>query len=360
MSTMKYISILFILLVVPSWSFCQGGYVSRSQLISENTPQGWTRHQSSTDGSLWLFNHQGNVIHIKHYLHFKKKTGYIFSTIWNQYVVEVDCGNMLYRVISGRKYDKGSVRDMLSYTYYGYVRRFPDQWQVADHGSTIGAEVEHFCSNGHSGVHRSFESLRNNGSGVFIRADGLIATNFHVINGFSEYAVFVNGALYKANLIGSDQSNDLAILKIDDPQFVAMNHLPYVLQGELKLGESIFAMGYPLTDYMGENIKVSDGIINSLSGFQDNLTQIQVSIPLQPGNSGSPIFSKKGVLQGIVTSGLNRTITENVSYGVKVSYLLLLCEHLNIDITDEKLRPSQEFVGMIEEYKNYVCIIKAK
>ena len=92
--------------------------------------------------------------------------------------------------------------------------------------------------------------------------------------------------------------------------------------------EKVFTIGYPLNDVMGSNYKVTDGIISSKSGIEDDVRYYQISVPLQPGNSGGPLFNKDGNIIGITSARLNSqavgTQVENVNYAIKSSYLLNL------------------------------------
>ena len=95
----------------------------------------------------------------------------------------------------------------------------------------------------------------------------------------------------------------------------------------------VFVLGYPLVDTMGEEIKLTTGVVSSRSGFQGNPSQYQISAPVQPGNSGGPLFNDNGELIGIVSA--KHTGADNVSYGVKLSYLVDLASRsgasLNLD-----------------------------
>jgi S1-C subfamily serine protease len=77
---------------------------------------------------------------------------------------------------------------------------------------------------------------------------------------------------------------------------------------------------------MGDEIKLTNGIISSKSGFQGDITTYQMTAPIQPGNSGGPMFDNKGNLVGIVNA--KHRGAENASYAVKSSYLLTLIDQL--------------------------------
>ncbi len=164
----------------------------------------------------------------------------------------------------------------------------------------------------------------SSGSGIVLTTDGFIATNYHVVDKGLDFFVdiFTNGvkATYKANVIKTDQVNDLAVIKIVDPTFKPFKPIPYSfkMQG-INVGEKVFAMGYPRPGLQGEEVKITDGIISSKTGFQNDNKTYQISAPIQPGNSGGPLFDNLGNLIGLTSSGIPSG--ENVGYAIKISYL---------------------------------------
>lgn len=169
------------------------------------------------------------------------------------------------------------------------------------------------------------------GTGFAISSNGLIVTNSHVINGSN--TIFVKGIKgdfskrYRAEVIIDDKNNDLCIIEIKDSTFKGLGSVPYSIKSSsTDVGESVFVLGYPMKAIMGDEIKLTNGIISSKTGFQGDVTSYQISVPLQPGNSGGPLFDSKGNVIGIVNSKL--AIGENVSYAIKANYLLNLIELL--------------------------------
>lgn len=208
---------------------------------------------------------------------------------------------------------------------------------------------------------------KSKGSGFFIDKKGYIVTNYHVIeNGnIFEIEVTSNGytSSYKAEILSIDKQNDLAILKINSPNFKPLVNLSYNFDNNIKdTGSSVFALGYPLTEIMGNEIKFTDGKISSKSGFQGDITTYQISVPIQSGNSGGPLFDENGNLVGITSSGVNKQIADNANYAIKTSYLKLLIDSTNDEI---ELPQSSELVDktLTEQIKilsEYVVMIKAK
>ena len=161
---------------------------------------------------------------------------------------------------------------------------------------------------------------KSSGTGFAINSNGYIATNFHVIKNCENiYVKGINGdtASIKADVVMKDSLNDLAILKVD-------KWLGSIVYGfntdELDVLEDVFAYGYPMTKVLGENIKATNGTISSTTALNnDDNRYYQHTAPIQPGNSGGPLFDIDGNVVGINTLGY--TELENVFASVKVEYL---------------------------------------
>lgn len=159
--------------------------------------------------------------------------------------------------------------------------------------------------------------------------DGYIVTNYHVIEDANTINIQgVRGDFstkYKAKVIATDKFNDLAILKVDDPSFNGFGIIPYSVKTSTSdVGEDVFVLGYPLTSTMGEEIKLTTGIISSKTGYQGDVSLYQISAPIQPGNSGGPLFDGNGNVIAIVSA--KHRDAENVGYAIKASYLRNLME----------------------------------
>ena len=152
---------------------------------------------------------------------------------------------------------------------------------------------------------------------------------------------------------------DLAVLKINDSNFKGFEQLPYSVKTSLAdVGESVFVLGYPMITTMGDEIKLTTGIISSHSGFQGSSVQYQISAPVQPGNSGGPLFDDKGNIIGIVNA--KHTGAENVSYAIKASYLQTLINQLsnsNGVVPTSNSISNETLPGKVKKVKNYVCFI---
>ena len=164
-----------------------------------------------------------------------------------------------------------------------------------------------------------------------------MVTNYHVANEASTIEIFgIDGDFtkgYKAKIIGKDKVCDIVLLQLEDVNNRAYwEAIPYSIKiGMSDVGESIYALGYPLIGTMGEEVKLTTGVISARSGFDGDVTTYQISAPIQPGNSGGPMFDEKGNLVGIICA--KHQGAENAGYAIKTSYLYNLIESTaNLDI----------------------------
>lgn len=180
------------------------------------------------------------------------------------------------------------------------------------------------------------KNAASSGTGFFLSGEGYIITNNHVIE--NARSIKVSGInddynkSYTARVEITDKQNDLAILKITDSSFRPIAKIPYTFKFTTSsVGEDCFVLGYPLISSMGQDIKLTNGIISSKTGYDGNIAQYQISAPVQPGNSGGPLFDKQGNVIGIVQA--KHTQAENAGYAIKASYIRNLVELLPTTIS---------------------------
>lgn len=214
----------------------------------------------------------------------------------------------------------------------------------------------------------SSNEWKGNGTGFFIGKDGYLATNYHVIAEASSLEIeFIrNGQKqnFKVKIIQSDKQNDLAILKIDDNSFIPFESIPYnFITSIADVGSSVFALGYPMAlSVLGTEIKFTDGKISSKTGFQGEVSTYQMTTPIQPGNSGGPLFDFDGNLIGINSAKIRADISDNVSYAIKSSYLKNLIDVLpaSIVLPNDKIISSNTLTEKIKIISDYVVLIRVK
>jgi formylglycine-generating enzyme required for sulfatase activity len=195
----------------------------------------------------------------------------------------------------------------------------------------------------------------------FALNNNYIVTNNHVVDGAKTISIQgINGDFnhkYNAEVIKTDKVNDLAIIKVNGTTIPSAS-IPYAVKvGTAEVGEEVFVLGYPLTSTMGEEIKLTTGVISSKTGFQGDVSIYQISAPIQPGNSGGPLFDSKGNVVGIVSA--KHKGAENVGYAIKTSYLKNLMESaVSINILPQKNKMvSQNLSGKVKQARDYVYYI---
>lgn len=200
------------------------------------------------------------------------------------------------------------------------------------------------------------------GSGYSI-GNGFIVTNNHVVDGAKSISIKgVKGDMnngYIAEVVATDKANDIAVLRITDSRFNGFGTIPYSVSTRMAdVGEDVFVLGYPLTQALGNEIKLANGIVSSRTGYQGDVSTYQMSAPVQPGNSGGPMFDSKGNVIGIVVAGVPGA--ENVGYAIKTSYLKILIESagLNIKFPANNTISTLSLAEKVKRVKNFVFYIE--
>ena len=182
------------------------------------------------------------------------------------------------------------------------------------------------------------------GTGWFVNSNHVV-TCYHVIEGRNNLAChFQNGIVENLSVVAFDKDSDTAILGLAEG---GISHKWLRLQRRPgKLADKVCTFGYPLPSLLGQDLKYSEGSISSMSGIAGDTSTYQISVPLQPGNSGGALLNVRGEVVGITSSRLDAIktavitggIPQNVNYAIKVRYLIALLDDNGIDYSasDEK------------------------
>ena len=139
------------------------------------------------------------------------------------------------------------------------------------------------------------------GTGFFVTDDGYLISNNHVVKDAVRVCLRTSAGLIDAKVVQVDADNDLALLKAEGK----FSPLPIVASGAVKLGGTVATVGFPNIEMQGFSPKLTKGEISSLNGVQDDPRYFQISVPVQPGNSGSALVDAHGNVVGIVSAKLN-------------------------------------------------------
>lgn len=167
------------------------------------------------------------------------------------------------------------------------------------------------------------KSSGSSGSGFFVSRTGHILTNAHVVENCATITVRPDGALaVPAQLLARDAANDLAVLKVDGPVEKVL-----ALRASVRLGEGVAAFGFPHSEMLATTGNFTLGNVTALAGLRDDSRYLQISAPVQSGNSGGPLLDNSGIVVGIVSAKLNAVrvmaasgdLPQNVNFAVKSS-----------------------------------------
>jgi uncharacterized protein len=168
------------------------------------------------------------------------------------------------------------------------------------------------------------------GTGFFITEEGYLITNEHVAGNGAQVRLVTEAGLLSARVVKVDAANDLALLKVEGE----FTPLPVISTRAVKMGSTVATVGFPNIGLQGFAPKMAKGEIAALSGAQDDPRYFQISVPVQPGNSGGALVDERGNVVGVVSAKLNvaaalatsGALPENVNYAVKSSFLLSFLE----------------------------------
>ena len=176
----------------------------------------------------------------------------------------------------------------------------------------------------------------SNGTGFFVNTDAYLVSNYHVVEKCQYVGAAINGELLNVRVMASDIVNDLIVGKVENLD--QSSYLPLSMEGAY-LGDNIIAAGYPLADKLSDSLKVTRGIVSSMSGMNNNYSEYQIDAAVQDGNSGGPLIDNSGNVVGVVVSQLNKyrllveeeTIPENVNFAIKSQNLENFLKANNIE-----------------------------
>ena len=190
------------------------------------------------------------------------------------------------------------------------------------------------------------------GSGVIISEDGYVLTNNHVISGADKITVYVNPGdgseeqSYEATLVGSSESNDIAVLKIDA---TGLNAAAFGDSDQIEVGELAVAIGNPMGQVHGS---VTAGIISAveqeLTIDDVTINAIQTDAAINPGNSGGALFDSYGNVVGIVYAKSSSVSIEGIGYAIPVNNIKdLVAQMINDpDSVKDQTKGSQIMLGI--------------
>jgi uncharacterized protein len=180
---------------------------------------------------------------------------------------------------------------------------------------------------------RDAKKTSSAGTAFFVTPDGKALTNAHVVRGCSDITVITGGESHPARVLAQDERNDLALLATDlHPERSAVWRL------QVRQGEDIAVYGFPLPGALASGGNVTTGIVTALAGMRDDSRFLQISAPIQPGNSGGPVLDRNGVVVGVIVSTIDGlalasvtgSLPQNVNFAIKASVAAAFLDAQNV------------------------------
>jgi S1-C subfamily serine protease len=163
-----------------------------------------------------------------------------------------------------------------------------------------------------------------------VSQDGLVMTALHVVDTDDVIHVqFADGTVAEAEVERFSEAHDVAVLSTGQAR---SDYLTFASTDDLTAGDPVFTIGFPAPEILGSEPKFTDGVISALSGADGDDAFLQMSAPVQPGNSGGPLMNFAGQVVGVVDSTMGSrafeaqtgSLPQNINWAVKGSYAALL------------------------------------
>lgn len=215
-------------------------------------------------------------------------------------------------------------------------------------------------SNGSNSTKTDTTRREGSGTGFFVSDEGHVLTNAHVVQGCAH--LFVDGN--KAELLSSSDQFDLAILRTD---FEVDDKVAAFSTGSAKLNSDITAVGYPYAGVLS-GLNVTRGSVSSLKGLGGDAMTMQITAPVQSGNSGGPLLGPDGEVVGVVVSKLDAVkaaevfgdLPQNVNFAVRGEIAKLFLAQNGVDpvlsYSDELISP----IELAEEASAFTVFIECR
>ncbi|MCK0196888.1 serine protease [Ancylobacter sp. 6x-1] len=198
------------------------------------------------------------------------------------------------------------------------------------------------------------------GSGFFIAADSLL-TNAHVVKGCTDVAVSVSGRTSPGRVAKRDAVNDLALVETSARSVTTAR-----LRLGVRLGEDVAVFGYPLSGLLASSGNFTKGTVTATAGMGDDTRRLQISAPVQPGNSGGPLLDESGNVVGVVVAKINAVavaaatddIPQNVNFAIKSAIAASFLESNGVSYQSGSLGEALKPADLAEKAQSFSAFIE--
>jgi S1-C subfamily serine protease len=191
----------------------------------------------------------------------------------------------------------------------------------------------------------------SSGSGFAVTEEGHFVTNEHVVSKCSTVTVRQGQRVFTGTIASRDSAADLALIRVSDSAKLSFARLRQSL--DLKMGDQAIVYGFPLRGSLADEGNLTLGNVSAMRGFKNDPNEIQISTPVQPGNSGGPLLDSSANVIGVVTGKLdplnalarNGDLPQNVNFAISLSVLKDFLDRNRVPMTEAasriELRPDE-------------------
>ena len=176
------------------------------------------------------------------------------------------------------------------------------------------------------------------GTGFFVSGQGHALTNNHVVAGCDRIASVLEGQMVPSIVVQVDRQNDLALVRTQVTR--AMPFAKFRAPPGIRVGEDVVAAGFPFPQVLQNGINITRGNVSAMGGIGGNTANMQMTAPVQPGNSGGPLLDSSGNIVGVVVARLSsqavKSETQNINYAVQGPVARLFLESNGVSPTEVK------------------------
>jgi serine protease Do len=207
------------------------------------------------------------------------------------------------------------------------------------------------------------EKRESFGTGFFVSTKGHVLTNHHVVKGCTTFQATQGPATGRLRLVAADERNDLALLATE----LKPGTVPALRTG-VRVGEGISVYGFPLAGLLASSGNFTTGNVTASAGIADDTRMVQISAPVQPGNSGGPLIDQQGNVVGVIVSKLDALriakatsdLPQNIKFAIKA---VIAQSFLEANDVHEQVTPSTaslDLTQIAERAKSFTVRVNCK
>lgn len=209
--------------------------------------------------------------------------------------------------------------------------------------------------------------VRRSGTGFVVSASGHVLTNNHVTRDCSVVQLLSSdGQTADGRIIARDDRNDLALIHSSSNRWPTASFRA----SPIRSGEGVIALGYPLRGLLATDVNVSIGIVSAMAGLLNDTSQLQISAPVQPGNSGGPLLDNLGAVSGVVVAKLDAIavakvtgdIPQNISFAIKgeVAQSFLRASGVNPKLAAASSQKVPSTADVVEHGRTFTLLVECE